>query len=68
MSFSEVRRAKGYTQKKLAQSTGISQSAIANYESGKRRPDMIRAKRMAEVLNISLDDIYEFLGISSEIS
>ncbi len=68
MSFSEVRRARGYTQSELAKATGISQSAIANYEKGYRRPDMVRAKRLADVLNISLDDIYEFLGISSEIS
>ena len=46
----------GITQKKLAESVGIRQSMISEYERGKRRLTKDMGKKLSSVLNI--DDIY----------
>ena len=51
----EARKEKNYSQRKLAETLGVSQNAVCGWESGKRQPRFDRVKRIAKALNIGLD-------------
>lgn len=55
-----ARRVRGYTQGFMADNLGVARSTYAGYEIGKRSPDIGTLVRIAEVLNLSTD---ELLGI-----
>lgn len=44
----EIRKKCGLTQKELGERVGVSEAAISQYESGKRRPDYEIVLRMAD--------------------
>lgn len=44
------------TKKRLADACGVTPMAISNYESGKRKPDMLIIKKMAIALNVKVAD------------
>ena len=48
---------KGYTQKELSQLLGLGQTTVANYENGLRSPDIGTLVAIANVFNISLDEL-----------
>ena len=45
------------TQRELAQQVGVTQKCINMYETAKRTPNIRMASRMAQVLDIKLDDL-----------
>ena len=47
----------GYSQQKLANRIGIGRSAIANYESGLREPDLDTVEAFADFFDVSVDDL-----------
>jgi transcriptional regulator with XRE-family HTH domain len=49
-----LRKAKGMNQKEFAQALGISPTRLNYWEKGKSLPDLIWAKRMADVLGVSI--------------
>ena len=49
----ELRQASSMTQMKLAGKINVSRSCLANYESGKRFPDMSIIELIASVFNVS---------------
>lgn len=49
-----LRKAKGLNQKEFAQALDISPTRLNYWEKGKSLPDLIWAKRMAEVLGVSI--------------
>lgn len=51
----ELRKEKKITQKELADSLGLAQSTIANYEQGIRFPDNAMIKKLADYFSVSLD-------------
>jgi len=51
------RRARGMTQKDLAQHMGISQSAVSRFERGRRAMRLHQLTRLAEALRVPLDDL-----------
>lgn len=53
--FREVRKSKGYTQKDVAEHTGIAQSSISQYESGKRSPQLDIVIALAKFYNVCID-------------
>lgn len=66
MSFKEIgskiqqaREAKGYSQKQLARQVGCSQSALSNYEKGKRRLYLSQLEAIAQALNMPIDFFME---------
>lgn len=66
MSFKEIgskiqqaREAKGYSQKELARLVGCSQSALSNYEKGKRRLYLSQLEAIAQALNLPIDYFME---------
>lgn len=59
---------RGLSQKDFAPKTGISQSTISKYISGKFEPTLYTAIQMAEVLGISLDSLAGRSSVSKETS
>ena len=61
MNFNErlkkFREDKGLTQVQLSELTGISSRMIQKYESGKSRPRLDAAQKIADALNISADEL-----------
>ena len=52
-----VRKAKGMTQRDLAEATGLTPAAICAYEKGERYPNFPAAVKVAEALGLSLDEM-----------
>lgn len=44
--------------KQLSEKTGISKSALNNYENGIRYPNMKQMEQIAKALNIRIEDLY----------
>ena len=51
----DARKQKGYSRKKLAQLSGVSQSSIKCYETGVRNPKIESLRKLAFCLNVSVD-------------
>ena len=51
----EARKAKGLTMKQLGAMLGVSESAMSQYETGKRRPDYELLLKLSEILDCSVD-------------
>ncbi|RMG58172.1 MAG: helix-turn-helix domain-containing protein [Gammaproteobacteria bacterium] len=51
------RKYRGYTQRELAQMAGVSQGAIAQIESGRRRGSIRLLTRLARALDIEIADL-----------
>ena len=69
MSFRDIgikiqsaREEKGLSQEQLARLIGCSQSALSNYEKGKRRLYLSQLEKMAEILDKPLEYFVETLG------
>lgn len=45
----------GYTQQKVAEATGIPQSTITKYETGKLEPDLEKLGKLAEFYNVQIN-------------
>ena len=58
MTFGEnlaiIRKSRGYTQKKLADLLGISQSAVGMWESGDREPNFETIELIADTFNLPM--------------
>jgi transcriptional regulator with XRE-family HTH domain len=57
--LSRTRRAAGLTLAKLSADTGISQSQLSRFESGKRQPRAADLQRIATRLGIPVSSLYE---------
>lgn len=55
----EVRSKKGISLKELERRTGISKSALNNYENGRRYPNLLQIEKIAIALNTSISSLYE---------
>jgi len=69
----QLRLEKGLTQKKLAEMTNISEISIRKYENGERKPKIEVLQKLADALEISLNQLMEnekkeyFLGLGETI-
>lgn len=63
MKIREIRRKCGLTMKELGERVGVSESAISQYETGKRQPDYETLLRIAEYFGVTTDYL---LGNESE--
>lgn len=55
--MAEIRLEKGMTQKDLANKVGCTQIDISRYELGTHKPSVQRLKDIADVLNVSMEDL-----------
>jgi transcriptional regulator with XRE-family HTH domain len=53
----ELRSRKGLTQEGLARKADVTTSAVRNWEKGKRTPSLEMAVRLADALDVSLDEL-----------
>lgn len=58
-NLKEIRQDKGLLQKDIAYLTKITPAYYCLIENGKRRPSLERAKKLSNILGISLDKFYE---------
>lgn len=58
-----ARERKGLSQKDIAEGIGVAKSTYSLYESGNREPNVQTIKKIADILNVSAD---ELLGIDDE--
>lgn len=78
MSFKDIglkiqlaREEKGFSQEQLARAMGCSQSALSNYEKGKRRLYLSQLEALAEILDKPLEYFVESMSpkrIADDIS
>lgn len=66
--LAELRKQNHYTQKELAQKLKVSQQIISNIERGLTDPDIDFLRNMADLYNISLDQLIgrDFSGIEKD--
>ena len=57
--LAEIRKEAGFTQAELAALLNITQGAVSQWEQGATHPTYAVLKRLANILNISLDDLIE---------
>ena len=62
MDITRVRKAKGMTLAVLAAKTGISESYLCCIETGKRRPSVNAAKKLADVLGLDWPSLFDDVG------
>lgn len=56
----EIMTEYGYTQRDLADATGLSEMAISNYVNGKRIPTVRAIINISYELNIEVNDLIDF--------
>ncbi len=66
--FHTLRRAHNLTQADLAQATGTRQATISAIEQGQTRPRNATKKRIAEALQVSLDELNAALMVTQQQS
>jgi len=64
--IAENRKAKGMTQKELAEKLGVSDKTVSRWENGNYMPDLSMLKPLSEVLGISLNELLSGEYISQE--
>ncbi|RKM61621.1 XRE family transcriptional regulator [Butyrivibrio sp. XB500-5] len=52
-----AREAKGMTQQSLAEQLYVTRQAVSRWECGDRYPDLLTTKKIAQILDVSLDDL-----------
>ena len=55
-----MRKMHGFSQDELAEKIGVSRQTLSKYETGESLPDIERCKLLAEVLDVSLDDLVNY--------
>ena len=53
----ELRKQRKYSQRELAEIIGVRRSSVAHWENGKSDPSMFNCILLAEVYNVSLDEL-----------
>lgn len=59
MTICELRQSRQMSQAELARQLNLSKSAISMLETGKRKPKLDTIKKLAEILQVSVDEIVE---------
>lgn len=55
-----LRKMKQMSQEQLAEAVGVSRQTISKYETGETLPDIDKCKIMAELFDVSLDDLVNY--------
>ncbi len=55
----EIREKRKVTLQELERRTGISKSALSNYENGRRYPNLLQLEKIAIALGTSISNLYE---------
>ena len=55
----ELRKREKLSQEEIAEKINVSRQTISNWETGQTVPDLYQAKELANILNISIDELVE---------
>ena len=55
-----LRKINKYSQEYVAEKIGVSRQAVAKWESGETTPDIVNCKALAELYDVSLDDLVNY--------
>lgn len=58
----KLRRAAGLTQEQVAERIGVARQTVAKWENGDSLPDIESCSRIAEIFDVSLDDLVNYSG------
>jgi transcriptional regulator with XRE-family HTH domain len=56
--IADIRKAKGFTQERLAEEAEIDRVALANIETGRRRPTVITLYKLSSALKVDVKDFF----------
>ncbi len=59
-NLASLRKLHHMTQEELSEKVGVSRQALAKWELGETTPDVMKAKQLAEVFDVSLDDLMNY--------
>ena len=54
-----IRKQKGFTQETFSEKIGIETSSLSNIENGKSFPSLLTFTKIAEILNMSYDELFD---------
>lgn len=54
----KAREKSGITQQELAEKIFVARQTVSRWECGKRLPDLITTKKLSEILNVSIDELF----------
>lgn len=57
MRIKEIRESKGMTAAELARLVHTTPVSISRYETGKRKPNILKAAEIAKVLEVTVDEL-----------
>jgi transcriptional regulator with XRE-family HTH domain len=57
LNLQTLRKSKGFSQEELAHRADIHQTYLSGVERGKRNPSIVVLQRIAEALNVDLQDL-----------
>lgn len=55
-----LRKLKGYSQEELAEKISVSRQTLSKYETGESLPDIEKCRLIAEVFEVSLDELVNY--------
>lgn len=65
--LSQYREAKGYSQIEVAEEMSVTQQSVSSWEVGRTVPKPYQMKRLAEMLEVSMDELfYEVFNVNEE--
>ena len=56
----QMRKLKGFTQEEVAEKVGVTRQAVAKWEAGETVPDLDKCKMLAEIFEVSLDNLANY--------
>ena len=59
-SLFHARKKSGFSQEEVAEKIGVSRQTISKWETNETIPDIYQSKKLAQIYNISLDELIEF--------
>lgn len=67
MNLKALRKAKGYSQEEVAEKINVSRQSVAKWESEESIPDVIKCSELANLYEISLDElVHDKISVEEE--
>ncbi len=66
--FYNLRKEKGYSQRKISEMLSVSSSTVAMWETGKRYPQREKMEQIADIFNVDMDYIYGKSDVRRRVS
>lgn len=64
----ELRKIHKMSQEELAERLQVSRQTISKYETGESLPDIDKCKQLADIFNVSLDDLVNYEKVIDDVA